>query len=379
MTQDTSQLRILVTGSRGFIGRNLLTWLREDNSYHLLTYDRSDSPDSLDALISSVDVVVHLAGENRPTDPTQYDIVNTGLTKRICHSIEREYQVTGRLVSLVFASSTQALLENPYGTSKKAAEDLIEEMCLRTNVNAVIFRLCGVFGKWSRPNYNSVVSTFCYNISRGLPIQLQEPDKCLSLVYVDDVVASILACLKSFPRGFSHGHVQPIYTVTVGDLAHHIDTFSKSRQSQLLDNVGSGFLRALYATYLTFIPFHQVSHQLKSNEDSRGKFVEVHKTTNSGQFSYFTAHPGVTRGGHYHHSKNERFLVVSGKALFRFRNILTNEQSSLTTTASENLIVNSIPGWVHDISNIGTDELVVMLWSNERFDPLNPDTIPAKL
>ncbi len=371
--------RVLVTGANGFIGKNLVVRLREMPGIAVSTFVRANDVGRLPALVAQADAVFHLAGENRPSDESAFARVNTDLTVALCDAIRGELVASGRKVPLVLASSTQAERDNPYGRSKLAAEQAVQALADATRNPAVVFRLPGVFGKWCKPNYNSVVATFCHNIARGLPIQVNDPAATLRLVYVDDVVAALLAVLDAPVDGVSHGRVEPEYTVGVGVLARQIEAFGACRLSLMSERVGTGLVRALYATYVSYLPIDRFSYEVPQYADARGAFVEMLKTPDSGQFSFFTAHPGVKRGEHYHHSKTEKFLVIKGRALFRFRNLLTNELVELHTGGDKPQVVDTIPGWVHDITNVGDDEMVVMLWANECFDRQRPDTVASKV
>jgi UDP-2-acetamido-2,6-beta-L-arabino-hexul-4-ose reductase len=260
-----------------------------------------------------------------------------------------------------------------------AAEQAVQQLCAATGHPAIIYRLPGVFGKWCKPNYNSVVATFCHNIARGLPIQINDPAARLQLVYVDDVVSSFITALEAPATGLTHGEVTPLYTTTLGELAQQIRAFSDCRTSLMSERVGTGLVRALYATYVSHLPNEMFSYGVPQHADRRGMFVEFLKTPDSGQFSYFTAHPGITRGGHYHHTKTEKFLVIKGQALFRFRHLLTDERYELHISGATPVVVDTIPGWTHDITNVGTEEMVVMLWANENFDRQRPDTVTSKV
>ena len=240
-----------------------------------------------------------------------------------------------------------------------------------------LYRLANVFGKWSRPDYNSAVATFCHNIARGLPIQVNDAAAPLRLVYIDDVVAELLRFLADPGTGVGLRQAGPVYATTVGELARQIEAFKDVRTSLVTERVGTGLVRALYATYVSFLPPQAFSYGVPKYGDARGVFVEMLKTPDCGQFSFFTAHPGITRGGHYHHTKTEKFLVIKGVARYRFRHLVTDEVFELDSTGDEPLVVDTIPGWAHDITNIGDDELVVMLWANEIFDRQNPDTIAS--
>jgi len=374
-----SNCRVLVTGANGFIGKNLVVRLNELSNISVTTFVRGDDSTRLPQLVTQADAVVHLAGENRPADESAFAKVNTGLTTEMCNAIKHEFRSTGRRVPLVLASSTQAERDNPYGCSKLAAEAAVQTLAKETGNPCAIFRLPGVFGKWCKPNYNSVVATFCHNIARDLPIQINDPAANLRLVYVDDVVTALLAALEAPTSGCIQAKVEPEYTTTLGELANQIRAFSECRSTLLTERVGTGLVRALYATYVSYLPSEKFSYQVTQHADLRGVFVEMLKTPDSGQFSYFTAHPGITRGGHYHHTKTEKFLVIKGEALFRFRHLVTNELVELRTSGGNPQVVDTIPGWTHDITNVGDDEMVVMLWANENFDRQKPDTVASKV
>lgn len=374
-----SNTRILVTGANGFIGKNLVVRLNELSNIGITTFVRGDDVALLPELVSRVDAVVHLAGENRPADEIAFSQVNSGLTTSLCDAIKQEYQSNGRSIPLVLASSTQAELDNSYGLSKLAAEVTVQALAKETGIPCAIFRLPGVFGKWCKPNYNSVVATFCHNIACDLPIQIDDPTARLRLVYVDDVVTALLSALKAPGLGCIQVNVEPEYRTTLGELSDQIHAFRDCRSTLKTERVGTGFVRALYATYVSYFPNEKFSYGVPRHADPRGIFVEMLKTSDSGQFSYFTAHPGITRGGHYHHTKTEKFLVIKGEALFRFRHLLTNELYEIRTSGAISQVVDTIPGWIHDITNIGSEEMIVMLWANENFDRQNSDTIAAKI
>jgi UDP-2-acetamido-2,6-beta-L-arabino-hexul-4-ose reductase len=370
--------RVLVTGANGFIGKNLMVRLTESSRYSTVTFLRGDPIEALPSLVKKVDAVIHLAGENRPVDESAYQQVNYGLTSSLCDAIKNTIISSDRKIPLVFASSVQAQVDNPYGKSKRNAEEVVEELALSTGNPATIFRFPGVFGKWCKPDYNSVVATFCFRIPRGLPIQIRDPLAALKLVYVDDVIDALIEAADN-TEGFNRAIVEPEYSITLGDLANQIELFTKSRQSLISERVGSGLLRALYATYISYLSHDKFCYSVTGHSDHRGIFVEMLKTQDSGQVSYFTAFPGVTRGGHYHHTKTEKFLVIKGIALFRFRNLVSDEVVQINTSGDSPKIVDTVPGWVHDITNVGSEEMIVMLWANENFNPIKTDTIPSKI
>jgi UDP-2-acetamido-2,6-beta-L-arabino-hexul-4-ose reductase len=369
-----SKVTILVTGSDGFIGKNFLVKLKE-NSIDYVCFNRAQKVDELSGLLEGVDFVFHLAGVNRPLDPAEFDKQNHGLTLDLCEAIKK----TGRVIPVAFTSSIQAESNNAYGISKKSAEDFLLRLNADTQAPIYLYRLPNVFGKWAKPNYNSVVATFCHNIAQDLPIRIDDPSKAVPLIYIDDLLEQFMKVLGDPQDGVSKPTIKPEYSITVGDLANQIKAFHDSRNTLMTEEVGTGFTRALYATYLSYLRPIQFAYEVPAYEDSRGRFVEMLKTKDSGQFSFFTAHPGITRGGHYHHTKSEKFLVLQGLAKFGFRNIVTNEAYELTVDGLAPKIVETIPGWTHDITNIGENELIVMLWASEAFDRAQPDTIANKV
>jgi UDP-2-acetamido-2,6-beta-L-arabino-hexul-4-ose reductase len=368
-------VRVLVTGAGGFIGTNLRVVLSEHEGFEVLPVTRATSPRELADSVHRADAVAHLAGVNRPRDAAEFKDGNAGFTARLCEAL----LATGRPIPVAFASSIQTEQDNPYGASKREAEESLTDYGCRSGAPVAIYRLANVFGKWSRPNYNSVVATFCHNISRGLTIRVDNPDARVHLVYIDDVAAEILRFLGQPGDGVRFAEAGPVYTTTVGELARQIRAFGHVRDSLVTERVGTGLVRALYATYVSFLPPQAFSYNLTKHADARGMFAEMLKTPDCGQFSFFTAHPGITRGGHYHHTKSEKFLVIKGKARYRFRHLVSNETHEIESSADEPLVVETIPGWAHDITNIGDEELVVMLWANEIFDRQRPDTVASKV
>ena len=374
-------MKVLVTGANGFIGNNLKQHLAERSDIELLPVSRDSSQEDFEVALSKADFVFHLAGVNRPKNSDEFREGNSDLTSWLCDQLAARAR-KGDKVPVVLSSSTQAALDNDYGLSKRDAECALFRYGQEFDVPVHVFRLPNVFGKWSRPNYNSVVATFCHNIAQGLPITVNNPEAALRLVYVDDVVSRFVSLLDgALPdlddEGFEKAH--PEYSTTVGELADTIREFRDSRETLVTPKVGVGLTRALYSTYLSFLRPKQFSYTVPQHGDSRGVFVEMLKTPDSGQFSFFTAHPGITRGGHYHHSKTEKFLVISGTARFKFRHMQTREEYELITRGEQSEIVETVPGWTHDITNIGESELVCMLWANEIFDRDNPDTYACPL
>lgn len=375
-------MNVLITGAYGFVGRNLGIRLGERQGWSAIPIGRDDSHDALVRACQQADAIIHLAGANRPVDPAEFFTNNRDATLRLCDVLGDLAVRTGRRPPVIYTSSTQAALDNPYGASKRAAEDALRTLASQHGHGVHLFRLPNVFGKWCRPHYNSAVATFCHQIARGLPIEIRDPTAPLHLVHVDDVIDRFFALLDgamALPDAHGFETVAPIYSTTVGAVADTIKGFRESRETGVIGTVGHGLGRALYTTYVSYLPVDAFDYPLACHEDPRGVFVEMLKTRDSGQFSYFTAHPGVTRGGHYHHAKTEKFLVIQGKACFRFRHILTGETHEIYSTAQSPRVVETIPGWTHDITNTGDQTMVVMLWANEIFDRQRPDTIVAPL
>jgi len=374
----TENMKVLITGAKGFIGLNLRLRLLERKDVEVVCFSRDQQVGELPQLLNGVDFVFHLAGVNRPKDTNEFITGNTNLTRDLCSAVASVASAISKPIPILFASSTQALIDTPYGQSKRDAETALAALEKEAPLVPVhVFRLPNVFGKWCKPNYNSVVATFCHNISRNLPIQVNDANASVMLVYIDDVVEQFLNIMDGGAPvlgtdGFAS--IQPQYDTTVGELAHLIKAFYDSRGSLVTERVGTGLVRALYATYVSYLPVENFSYDIPQHADRRGVFVEMLKTPDCGQFSFFTAHPGQTRGGHYHHSKTEKFLVIKGQGLFRFRHMLSGETHELTTSGNKPQIVDTVPGWTHDITNTGAEEMLVMLWANEIFDRARPDT-----
>lgn len=368
---------IAITGASGFVGRNLQWRLREKGytDIRLISHQASDA--DLIAQLQGLDFVFHLAGVNRPQDPVEFEDGNADFSLRLA-------AILGSLPdcdrpAIAFASSIQATLDNSYGRSKRAAEDALLHYGRQCRTPIYLFRLPNVFGKWCRPNYNSAVATFCHNITRGLPITINDPAALVRLVYIDDVVEHFVRLLEEPQPDGGFVEVSPVYETTVGELAATLTAFRDSRDTMISERVGTGLTRALYATYVSHLPPESFAYEVPRHGDPRGVFVEMLKTPDCGQFSYFTAGPGITRGEHYHHTKTEKFLVIKGTAHFGFRQIDTGEVHEIVTRGGEGRIVETVPGWTHNITNIGEDELIVMLWANEIFDRQRPDTVAMKV
>jgi UDP-2-acetamido-2,6-beta-L-arabino-hexul-4-ose reductase len=365
-------MKVLITGADGFFGKNLAVGLARVDGLDVLKYDLASTEDELDNALSISDVIFHLAGVNRPKDPADFQKVNSGLTGEICDKLIK----TGRAPKIVLASSIQAELDNPYGASKLAAERAIKVYAEKTGAAGVIYRLKNLFGKWCRPNYNSVTATFCYNIAHGLPIQISDPTNEVDLTYIDDVVDAFVRELKagSDEKGFRMAEPLLSYKVTLKELSEQISFFQKHRQTYHLPDFSSPFVRALYATYLTYLEPQEFTYSLDIKSDNRGSLAEFIKTPYMGQIFVSRTKPGVTRGNHYHSTKTEKFFVVEGQAVIRLRNIRDDSLIEFEVKGSDYKPVDIPPGYTHSIENIGESELITLFWSSEVFNPEKPDT-----
>ena len=366
-------MKVVVTGSQGFIGKNLCVFLRE-KQYEVLEIHRETNQGDSISYLSQADFVFHLAGINRPKSSTEFHSGNIDLTSFIVNTLAG----FSRNVPIVLASSTKVDSDSEYGVSKLAAEEIVQKYSKTSGSPSYIYRFSNVFGKWCKPNYNSFVATFCNNILNGIDISIHDPNAIVRLIYIDDVCEALMGLLDG--KTESGFHQVPIeFKTTVGEVANIITSFKSSRKTLISERVGTNLKRALYSTYLSYTVPDKFSYPIPSYSDERGIFCEMLKTKDSGQISFFTAHPGITRGGHYHHTKNEKFLIVKGEATFKFENIITGERYKLSVSSSNLQIIDTIPGWSHDITNTGDEELVVMLWANEIFDQERPDTIASEL
>ena len=370
----SEKIHVVVTGSNGFIGKNLCLRLNELDEYIVTTVARGHDQTEFTRAIGNADVVIHLAGVNRPSDQSDFSR-NYQDIDLLTDAIDS----SGNKVLVIYTSSTRAEDDSPYGRSKKIAEENLCAFADKSGCQVAILRLPNVFGKWCKPNYNSAVATFCHNITRNLPISVNDPSSPLSLVYIDDLVNQITDLVSSADGGSNFTEIKNVYQTTVGEVADLIYKFHAQRREAYIENVGVGLCRALYSTYISYLPPESFAYDLVSHSDARGSFSEMLRTKEAGQFSYFNAYPGVTRGGHYHHSKTEKFLVVHGEALFRFRHMLTGDVHSLRTSSDKPTVVDTVPGWSHDITNVGDEVMVCLLWANELFDRMRPDTIQAEV
>jgi UDP-2-acetamido-2,6-beta-L-arabino-hexul-4-ose reductase len=362
---------VLITGSNGFMGRNLRAALSRLPETRMLCFDVDDERHVLEKHLQQADIVFHLAGINRPQKEEEFIEGNIGLTQTISDLLNN----FNRTPSIVFSSSTQASLENPYGRSKKAAEDIIFQYGIRTEAPVYVYRLTNVFGKWSRPNYNSVVSTFCYNISHGLDIAISNPANVVELVYIDDVIADFIGVLSGEIKPSSSClSVQPSYRINLGDLAKKIYGFKDIRSRLLIPDFSDDFTKKLYATYLSYLRQDDFSYTLNMKKDNRGELAELIKSAQFGQIFVSRTYGGITRGNHYHDSKVEKFCVLQGEAAIRFRHIGSDEVIEYRVSGKNWEVLDIPPGYTHHIENLSKEEMIVLFWANQIFDPQHPDT-----
>jgi UDP-2-acetamido-2,6-beta-L-arabino-hexul-4-ose reductase len=366
-------MNVLVTGAAGFVGRNLVSALRVRADVRVFEYDIATPEASIEEALAVADAVYHLAGVNRPRDPAEFHAGNAVSTEEICGRLT----ALGRRPMIVLSSSIQAELDNPYGRSKRAAEDAVRRYCAQTGAPGVVYRLKNLFGKWCRPNYNSVTATFCHNIARGLAIRMSDPENELDLTYIDDVVAAFLGESRRDDRtaAFRMAEPLPSYRTTVGELAGLVESFRASRTTLRVPDFSSPFVQALYATYMSYLETDDFSYPLAVRTDDRGGLAEFVKSPPFGQLFVSRTRPGVTRGNHYHHTKVEKFFVVEGEAVIRFRSILGDGQViEYRVSGGDYRVVDIPPGYTHAIENTGTQELVTLFWASEIFEPERPDT-----
>lgn len=366
-------MKIVVTGANGFIGRNLVVHLQASGEHEVILFTRDHSPEQLSSLVASADVVFHLAGVNRPETDEEFFEGNVDLTRTLCEALTQ----SGRKTPIVFSSSIHAVADTPYGCSKRQAEQVVERYADTTGARAVIYRLPNVFGKWSRPEYNSVVATFCHNIARGLPITVTDPGRELELAYVDDVVASLVAELDELREpGIYYHSVNVTHRISLGELADRIRSFKDSRTTLLVPDMSDALTHKLYATYLSFLDSKDFAYNLDQRVDHRGALAEFVKAETFGQLFVSRTKPGVTRGNHYHHTKTEKFLVVEGEAIVRFRKYGSDVVFEYRVRGEDFRVIDIPPGYTHSIENVGTTELVTLFWASEIFDATRPDTYP---
>lgn len=364
-------MKILITGAKGFIGKNLIAELKNRKYTDILEYARDTDPVLLDAYCQETDFVYHLAGVNRPKEQSEYMAGNFGFTKILLDTLKKH----GNTCPVLISSSTQATYDNPYGESKKAGEDLMFAYGRETGAKVLVYRFPNVFGKWCRPNYNSAVATFCHNIARDLPITVNDSSVVMNLVYIDDVVEELINALQGKENCIGDFCAVPVvHTITLGEIVDLLYSFKNSREERSVPNMADGFTGKLYSTYLSYLPEDKFSYPLKMNVDGRGSFTEFIKTPDRGQVSVNISRPGITKGNHWHHTKNEKFLVVSGTGVIRFRKVSSDEVIEYYVSGDSLEVVDIPPGYTHNIENIGDTDMVTIMWANERFNPEKSDT-----
>lgn len=365
-------MKVLITGAKGFIGKNLVSTLDREDKYEIICIDRENSKEELEKGVLDSDFIVHLAGINRPKNEEEFFKGNTGLTEEIIEILKKNNKNT----SILITSSIQADLDNAYGQSKKGAEEALIKYMADTKGNVFIFRLPNVFGKWCRPNYNSAIATFCHNIAREEEVWISDPSKEMTLVYIDDVVRNIKNVIDNeanYIPGYQNVDIE--HKATLGEIVDLINSFKESRKSLMIPNMENELTKKLYSTYLSYLPENDFSYPLKMNVDNRGSFTEFIKSKDRGQVSVNISKPGITKGNHWHDTKNEKFLVVSGEGVIRFRKV-DSEEIIEYKVSGEKLEVVDIPvGYTHSIINTGERDMVTIMWVNEIFNPEKPDTI----
>ena len=379
------QMNLLVTGAKGFIGRNLIATLHniadgKDRSFGVdldltvFEYDIDTDPALLDAYCKNADFVFNLAGVNRPQDPKEFMEGNFGFASTLLNTLKKH----GNNCPIMISSSIQAALNNPYGESKKAGEDLMFAYGKEVGAPVYVYRFPNVFGKWCRPNYNSAVATFCNNIANDLPITVNDPSVMMTLVYIDDVVAELISALKGEPHINEEGYAYvPVeHKIKLGEIVDLIYSFAKQPQSLVIPEIPeNSFAKKLYSTYLSYLPKEKAAFPLKMNVDARGSFTELLKTEKCGQVSVNISKPGITKGQHWHHTKWEFFIVVSGRGLIQQRKVGTDEVLNFEVSGDKIEAVHMLPGYTHNIINLSdTEDLVTVMWANENFNPNKPDT-----
>ena len=368
-------MKVLVTGSKGFVGKNLCAMLRLREDIDLVEVDIDDPAEKLDTALSKADCIFHLAGVNRPKDPKEFETGNAGLLDMLCGRL----RALIRRPKIVLTSSIQADLDNPYGQSKRHGEAILEAFSEETGAQCVVYRLKNLFGKWCRPNYNSVTATFCYNIANDLPIQISDRSNVVELTHIDDVVSAFISELESTGSGFRFADPLPSTAITLGELADKILFFKNSRDNLFLPDVQNVFEYRLYSTYLSYLPENSFEYGLEIKSDQRGNLAEFIKSPAMGQIFVSRTNPGVTRGDHYHHTKTEKFLVLQGTAIIRFRHIDSDRVIEYTVRGEDYRVLDIPPGYTHSIENVGEDELVTLFWASEIFDLDRPDTYFEKV
>ena len=382
-------MKILVTGAQGFVGRNLVSQLHNiqdgkarnygisGESLTVYEYDLDSDPSELDIYCKQADFVFNLAGVNRPKDESEFMKGNFGFASTLLDTLKKYNNTCPVMIS----SSIQAAQDNPYGESKRAGEQLLFDYRKETGARVLVYRFPNVFGKWCRPNYNSAVATFCNNIAHDMPIQVSDPSVVMNLVYIDDVVDELISALKGKEHCVEEYCTVPVvHTITLGDIAELIKSFRQMSDTLAVPDLSDAFTKKLYSTYLSYLPKDKFCYPLKMNVDDRGSFTEIIRTADRGQFSVNISKPGITKGQHWHHTKNEKFVVVSGHGLIQLRKIGTDDVVNFEVSGEKIEAVEMIPGYTHNIVNLSeTEDLVTFMWCNECFDPERPDTYFEKV
>lgn len=373
-------MKVLVTGAEGFIGKNLRVWLERRGDVEVLPFDLGTPAEMLEEYCKDCDFVYNLAGVNRPEHVEEYMEGNFGFATTLVETLKRH----GNTCPVMISSSIQAVLDNPYGRSKRAGEDMMLAYGRETGAPVYIYRFPNVFGKWCRPNYNSAVATFCHNIARGLPIRVNDRNTQMRLVYIDDVAEELLLALEGQPHMDAEGYcfVPTVHEAALGEIADLLYKFRESRKSLMIpDMTPGGFEKKLYSTYLSYLPAEEegFTYPLSMHEDLRGSFTEILRSADRGQVSVNISKPGITKGNHWHHTKNEKFVVVSGSGIIRFRRYDGDEVTEYPVSGEKLEVVDIPPGYVHEIVNTGTTDMVTLMWCNECYDPEKPDTMAEKV
>jgi UDP-2-acetamido-2,6-beta-L-arabino-hexul-4-ose reductase len=368
-------MNILVTGCDGFIAKNLIKYLFTNPKYNILLINKKSTDKDLYKKLIITDVIFHLAGVNKEIYPKYTYDNNFVFTKKICSFLENN----NKKPKIIYASSTQVKLKNSYGKSKLKAENILLNYKKKSGATVFIYRLPNIFGKWSKPYYNSAVATFCYQLYKKKKITISVPNKKISLLYIDDLIFDFLEAIKSYKIKNSFVKIKNVFTITLLNLANVIRSFNIKEKIYLPSNISSSVIKNLYSTYISFFSKKDFTYRLKRFSDKRGYFSEFLKNENFGQVSFFSILPKKFRGNHYHHTKTEKFVVITGKVRFNFINVINKKSFSLLATENSNLVVNTIPGWAHNIENVGSKIAKVLVWANEILDKKNPDTIYYKV
>jgi UDP-2-acetamido-2,6-beta-L-arabino-hexul-4-ose reductase len=366
-------MKILITGANGFIGKNLLFNLRNQDNLKIFTIEKRINLNLLEKKVISSDLIFHLAGVNRGNSKDYFDKNNSILTKSICDILIRNNKKT----KIIFSSSIQANKKNYYGLSKKKSEEILLSYKKKTGAQVLIYRLPNVFGKWSKPFYNSVIATFCWQILNDKKVNIRHPKKIIKFLYIDDLINDFLSkiSIKEFENSFAE--IKKTFSISLNDLANLIKNFKK-KTFLIKPDFSNDFTKNLYSTYLSFANKKNFSYKIKKLSDERGFFSEFLKNNSFGQISFFSILPNKTRGNHYHHSKIEKFIVINGKVRFNFVNIINKKKFSILSDENKNIVINTFPGWAHNIINISSKPAKILVWSNEIFDRNNPDTFLYK-